>query len=82
MISIYLIYKMKINYNVNLSRQIFPLLSKYFCKSIDTIHSDMKKSINIMYYDCDEEILKEYFYNDISKKPSVKKIIITILSKI
>lgn len=80
--SIYETYNLHKIYNVNLSKEIFPKLSQKYNKSIDTIHSNIKKSVNIMYYDCDENVLMNYFYYDMIKKPSAKEIIIRILENI
>ena len=80
--SIYKTYCLNKVYNVNLSKEVFPELSKKYKKSIDTIHSNIKKSINIMYYDCEEEVLIEYFCYTVIKKPTVKEIVITVLEKI
>ena len=80
--SIYIIYFLKNSEDLNLKREIFPVLSKRYHKSIDTIHSDMKKAINNMYYDCDENILKSYFNYYELKKPTLKEIILKVNEKL
>lgn len=81
--SIYEIYKLEDNTNVNLSKDIFPIVSNIFNKNPNTIHSGIKRSISNMYYDCEESIIKEYFncyYFD--ERPRLKEIIFRIISKI
>ena len=80
--SIFIVYYLNKSNNVNLSKEVFPILSNKYNKSIDTIHSNIKKSINIMYYDCEEKVLMKYFCYLSIKKPTLKEIILTVLEKI
>lgn len=81
--SIYEIYKLEDNTNVNLSKNIFPIVGDNFNKNPNTIHSGIKRSISNMYYDCEESIINEYFncycFDERSK---LKEIIFKIISKI
>lgn len=77
---IYEMYKQNKIYDVNLTKEIFPILCKKYNKSIDTIHSNMKKSIDIMYYDCDEIIIEQYLAY--KGKPSLKKLLIKIIENV
>lgn len=79
---IYNAYLIKEKVNINLSKDIFPILAKKYNKSINTIHGDIKSSINSMYYDCDSTILKEYFNYYQIEKPKLKELIFTVISKI
>lgn len=65
--------------DVNLSKDIFPILSNKYNKSINTIHSNIKKTISIMFYDCDESTLKEYFNYYELEKPKLKELIFKVI---
>lgn len=81
--SIYEIYKLEDNTNVNLSKDIFPIVGNIFNKNPNTIHSGIKRSISNMYYDCEESIIKEYFNcYCFDERPRLKDIIFRIISKI
>ena len=66
----------------NLSSNIYPLIATKYNKSDRTIYGDIKQSINSMFYDCNESLLKSYFNYSFIVKPKPKEIITTILSKI
>lgn len=69
-------------YNINLTKQVYPDLSKKYNKTINTIRVDMEQSIKNMYFDCEESTLMDYFgYLDMAK-PSLKEVITTINEKI
>lgn len=81
--SIYEIYKLEDNTNVNLSKDIFPIVGNIFNKNPNTIHSGIKRSISNMYYDCEESIIKEYFNcYCFDERSRLKEIIFRIISKI
>lgn len=70
-------------YNVNLNKKIYPILAKKYNKPINTIKGDITQATKIMYYECNEKILKNYFgYLDSISKPTVKEVITTINDKI
>ena len=79
---IYEVYKIRNKLNLKLSKDIYPIIAKKYNKSIDTIHSNMKKSVTAMYYDCDEKFLKEYFNYYETLKPKLKDLIFKIVDKI
>ena len=63
-------------HNINLTKQVYPELSKKYNKTINTIRVDMEQSIKNMYFDCKESTLMDYFgYLDMSK-PSLKEVIL------
>lgn len=81
--SIYEIYKLEDNTNVNLSKDIFSIVGNNFNKNPNTIHSGIKRSILNMYYDCEESIINEYFNcYCFEERPKLKEIIFKIISKI
>ena len=67
----------------NLFTDIFPIVAKEYGKSVDCIYGSIKTTIKNMFYDCDEETLKDYLnYYDIISPPKPKEIIYQILEKI
>lgn len=79
--SIYIIYKNKI-YNLNLSKHVYPILSEKYKKSINTIRCDITTATRIMYCECEERFIMEYFGYLEPDKPEVKEVITTIFEKI
>ena len=69
-------------WNVNLSKDIFPILSNKYNKSTNTIHSNIKKAISIMFFDCDENTLKQYFNYYELEKPKLKELIFKVIDHI
>lgn len=68
--------------NINLSKQIYPIIAKKYNKSVYSIKTNIIRSTTNMYYDCDETTFCEYFGYAFSFKPTIKDIIFTILTKI
>lgn len=66
----------------NLERDIYPVLSKKYGESIHNIKCSINRATTSMYYECDVNKLKKYFYFRDDIKPSVKTIIDTIVNKI
>lgn len=69
-------------WNVNLSKDIFPILANKYNKSTNTIHCNIKKAISIMFYDCDKKTLKEYFNYYELEKPKLKNLIFKVIEHI
>lgn len=81
--AIYEVYQKKHKKNINLSRDIYPIIGKNFIKDTNTIHTGIKREVINMYYDCEEEILKDYFdFNYYEERPRLKEMIFKIISKI
>jgi hypothetical protein len=81
--TIYEVYRKKCKKNINLSKDIFPIVGKQFIKDSNAIHSGIKREIINMYYDCEEGILKDYFdFNCYDERPRLKEIIFKIIEKI
>lgn len=78
--SIYEIYIRKDIFQENLKKDIYPILSNRYNKTINNIKCSITKATKVMCIQCNENIFKEYFkyYNT----PTVKEVIFTILSKI
>lgn len=67
----------------SLFTDIFPIVAKEYGKSVDCIYGSIKSTIKNMFYDCDEETLKDYLnYYDIISPPKPKEIICQILENI
>lgn len=66
----------------NLQKDVYPILSKIYHKTINNIKCNINNATEAMYYNCDSKKLKEYFnfYDDV--KPTTKTVIYTILNKI
>lgn len=65
-----------------LERDIYPVLSKKYGESTHNIKCSINRATTSMYYECDVNKLKKYFYFKDDIKPSVKTIIDTIINKI
>lgn len=73
----------KKNYNYyNLQRDIYPIIAKKYNKSLNNIKSSIALAIKIMCVDCEESILKEYFYLYDGEVPKAKEVICIILDNI
>lgn len=65
-----------------LEKNIYPIISKKYKKSVNNIKTNIINASNAMYYDCEYKILKEYFGVDYNEKPKPKEIVIKILNNI
>lgn len=75
-------YKIKDKYEGNFKNVLYPILSKKYNKSIDTIYGDIKQATNAMILDCKESKIIKYFNYDSFYKPKIKEIVFTITNKI
>lgn len=65
-----------------LEKTIYPIISKKYKKSVNTIKCSINRATTYMYCQCEIERLKNYFHFCIDKKPNIKTIIMTIINKI
>ena len=79
---IFELYKIKNNFKGNLKKERYPILSKKYNKSIDTIYGDIKVATKYMILDCKEEIILKYFNFSFFIVPKVKEIILPVLNKL
>lgn len=79
---IYQVYNLDKIDDMNLSKIIYPIISKKYKKSSNTIYGNIKQAINSMFDNCPKELLKNYFNYNYLMKPRPKEIIYTILNKI
>lgn len=79
---IYQCYYQKDYYNINLSKDIYPIISKRYNKSINSIKINIFQASYIMYCSNDKISLSKYFGYRIIEKPKTKDIIFIVLQKI
>lgn len=80
---IYLMHNDYPVHNYNIKKNIYPILYKKYHKSYSNIKSNMSKATEIMYYECDENRLKDYLNLPVLySKPRSIDIIHTVLNKI
>lgn len=70
-------------YNFVLQKDLYPNIAKKYNKSSHNIKSNIIKSINFMYYECDEKILKDFLHKvDLPSAPTVKDFIMSAIEKL
>lgn len=80
---IYILNSKHIYSNFSLKKDVYPILLKKYRKSYNNIKSNIGRATEIMYYECDENKLKNYLNLPIVYlKPTPTDIINTILNKI
>lgn len=79
---IYQCYCKNVLYDINLNKDIYPIISNKYNKSINSIKINIFQASSIMYDSTDETHLSKYFGYKIIEKPKTKDIIFTILQKI
>lgn len=75
-------YDRKDNMTCNLQKDIYPIIAKIFNKTPHNIKCNINNATESMYYNCDINVLKEYFYFTDDRKPTTKTVIYTVLNKI
>lgn len=66
----------------NLTKSVYPIIAKKYHKTINNVKCNITSATNAMFYDCDENRLKEYFNFYTICKPKTKLVIYTILNKL
>lgn len=66
----------------NLEKNVYSMISKKYNDSIHNVKCNISRTNNNMYYECEIEKLKKYFYLDKDLKPKNKTIINVITNKI
>ena len=66
----------------NLEREVYPKVAEKFGVTAQQVKWNINSCINVMYRNCDSEILKSYFCYDSGRRPTPKIIIFTILRNI
>ncbi|MCL2859794.1 MAG: response regulator [Oscillospiraceae bacterium] len=70
------------HYISNLEKEIYPTIATKYNTTIHNIKWNINKSTTSMYYQCEKEILKQYFKLQDDVKPKTQTIIYTIINKI
>lgn len=76
------LYLNKDVYGDNLEKTIYPIIAKMFKKTPHNIKCNINNATESMYYNCNINILKDYFCFFDDKKPTTKTVIYTVLNKI
>ena len=66
----------------NLTKEIYPVIAKKYNQSINNIKSNVIRATEAMYYNCEEKKFKEYFRFFDIKKPTIKIVVSTIVSRL
>lgn len=67
----------------NLDKEIYPIISKKYNKTSNTLKCNIRNATELMYYNNNEEKIRKYFINILNfKKPTPKIVISTILKKL
>ena len=80
--TISLIYNKKNWENIKLEKDVYPILSKKYKKTVNNIKTNIINATDLMCYDCDYNVLNEYFRILSDEKPTPKTVILTIINKI
>lgn len=70
------------HYINNLEKEIYPTIATKYNTTIHNIKWNINKATTSMYYQCEKEILKQYFKLQDDVKPKTQTIIYTIINKI
>lgn len=80
--AIYIAYTKKLQDELNLKKNIYPIISQKYNRPVHCIKSDIVKATNFMDSSCDLNKKKEYFSFADNSKPTVKLVIYTILNNL
>lgn len=68
--------------NAKLEKEVYPIISKKYKKTVNNIKTNILNATDLMYYDCEYKVLNEYFKISDDEKPTPKTVISTIMNKI
>jgi hypothetical protein len=80
--SIFIVYQQEAHLCDNFEKNIYPIVAERFNTNISNVKSDIIKSINSMYAECEQHKLQKYFHFSTDFRPTTKMIIYTIISNI
>lgn len=80
--TISLLYNTNLWEDIKLEKEIYPIISKKYKKSINTIKCNIIYATNEMFFDCEQEKLLSYLKEYSLLKPGLKKIIFSVLEKL
>lgn len=79
---IYEAYLRNKKYDINLNKDIYPIISKKYNKTISTIKTNINQATTNMYFDTEEKVLFNFFKYNIPCKPRPKDIILKVIENI
>ena len=80
--STYMVYNKEAHLCDNFEKNIYPIIAKKYDTSVNNVKSNIIKSINSMYAECELNKLKKYFHFTTDFKPTPKMIIYTVISNV
>ena len=66
----------------NLEKYVYPKIARMYGEKASNVKSRINKETTLMYYNCEINKLKKYFYLDFDTKPKVKYVINMIGNKV
>ena len=66
----------------NLKKEVYPKIANKYNKTMHNIKCNINSAVNAMYFDCESQVIIEYFNFTKDFKPTAKLIINTIINKI
>lgn len=67
---------------LKLEKEIYPKLSKKYKKTVNNIKTNIINATTIMFYDCESNILENYFGIRENEKPTPKTVVSTIIGNL
>jgi len=80
--SIYMVYQKDAHLCDNFEKNIYPMVAAKYNTTTTNVKSDIIKSINSMYAECELSKLQSYFHFSTDFRPTTKMIIYTVISNI
>lgn len=68
--------------NIKLEKEIYPIISKKHKKTVNNIKTNILHATDLMYYDCEEDILNNYLGIYDNSKPTPKSVISAIMNNL
>lgn len=79
---IYETYRKNNKYDINLNRDIYPIISRKYNKTISSIKTNINQATTNMYLDTEEKVLFKFFKYNIIFKPKPKDVIFKIIENL
>lgn len=69
-------------YNINFKKDIYPIISSKYHKTVNSIKTNIFQATSIMYYEINNKELSDYFGYKIINKPKTKDVVFAIVEKL
>lgn len=79
---IYEAYHKNNKYDINLNKEIYPIISRKYNKTISSIKTNINQATTNMYFDIEEKVLFKFFKYNISCKPKPKDVILKVIENL